>query len=185
MKPGEFATSDHHWSHARILTYTKRPWATVEEMDEALIRAWNAKVPPGAAVYYLGDLYLGKPDKIMNILRRLNGEIRLILGNHDKWAHGDALSRFSWVKDYYESKTEDGRKIVMCHYPFMTWNGAHRGAWNLHGHSHGTLQDRKLPQMDVGIDTTTDWAPYSYEEICTKMKGRTYKSVDHHQNRVE
>jgi calcineurin-like phosphoesterase family protein len=45
----------------------------------------------------------------------------------------------------------DGVQLVLCHYPFRSWNGMHRGAVNLHGHSHGRLKPLAR-QHDVGVD---------------------------------
>lgn len=45
----------------------------------------------------------------------------------------------------------DGTMLVLCHYPFRSWNGMHRGSLNLHGHSHGRLAPLKR-QFDVGVD---------------------------------
>lgn len=51
----------------------------------------------------------------------------------------------------YAELDENDRKLVLCHYPFRSWNGQHRGAINLHGHSHGRM--KPLPrQFDVGVD---------------------------------
>lgn len=123
-----------------------------------------------------------KPGPYLGILSRLNGNICLIKGNHDR-LKPEVRDRFCWVKDYYESKTEDGRKIVMCHYPFLTWNKAHHGAWMLHGHSHGNLRAPETTRMDVGIDTRDDFAPYSFDEIEKIMSKRSYLIVDHHKPR--
>jgi calcineurin-like phosphoesterase family protein len=52
---------------------------------------------------------------------------------------------------------------VLCHYPFRTWNGQHKGAIDLHGHSHGRL--KPLPrQVDVGVDVW-DWRPVRLAEM--------------------
>ncbi len=181
MKPGEFITSDTHFFHKNIIKHSSRPFNDVDEMNEKMILSWNSKVPPDSIVYHLGDFAFAKPSKIIQILRRLNGTIRLVKGNHDHLRE-DVKKEFDWVRDYYESKMEDGRKIIMCHFPFLTWNGAHKGNWHFHGHCHGNLTVSGTTRMDVGVDTTTDYAPYSYEEIVNLMSNKTYKPVDHHRN---
>jgi calcineurin-like phosphoesterase family protein len=46
----------------------------------------------------------------------------------------------------------DGIMLVLCYYPFRTWNGITRGSINLHGHSHGRLKPLTR-QYDVGVDS--------------------------------
>lgn len=48
-----FFTSDLHLGHRNIIRLCNRPFATIEEMDEALIRNWNAKVTNGDTIYIL------------------------------------------------------------------------------------------------------------------------------------
>ena len=65
------------------------------------------------------------------------------------------------VGDYAELDQE-GPRLVLCHYPFRSWNGRHRGAINLHGHSHGKL--KPMPrQFDVGVDAW-DWRPIALRQ---------------------
>lgn len=185
MQPGEFVTSDTHFGHANVIKYSNRPFASAEEMDRELIARWNAKVPKNAVVYHLGDFAFSRPGRVHQILNQLHGRIRLVRGNHDRVLDKDKslVPRFEWVRDYYESKTPDGTKVVMCHYAFLVWNKSHYGSWNLHGHSHGNLKDEGIRRMDIGVDTHYNYEPYSFYEIRDAMEKRTFKGVDHHQER--
>jgi len=75
-----FFTSDHHFGHTNIIKFCNRPFANVDEMNEELIRRWNEKIAPGDEVYHLGDFALITPEKLNEILDRLNGTIYLIAG---------------------------------------------------------------------------------------------------------
>lgn len=75
-------TSDPHFWHSNVIKYCNRPFATSEEMNEALVRNWNAVVAPEDLVYVLGDFALAAR-AVETILPRLNGRKILILGNHD------------------------------------------------------------------------------------------------------
>ena len=50
----------------------------------------------------------------------------------------------------YAEITVDDVPLVLCHYPFRTWNGMGKGAINLHGHSHARLKPMKR-QFDIGV----------------------------------
>lgn len=180
MKANEFITSDTHFGHANVIRYSNRPFSSVEEMDEKLIARWNAKVPQGGVVYHLGDVALCREDRAAGILKRLNGSIRLVKGNHDKNIRGDLAKRFEWIKDYYETYTDDDVKVVMFHYALLTWNKSHYGSWMLHGHSHGSLRDQGGLRMDVGVDTHPNYEPYSFAEVERFMRTREFVKVDHH-----
>ena len=70
-----FFTSDLHFGHENVLRFDHRPFASVEEMDDELIRRWNAKVAPGDLVYVLGDLiWKSRNDDAPGLLRSLNGQ---------------------------------------------------------------------------------------------------------------
>jgi len=177
-----YFTSDDHLGHANIIKYCQRPFKTVEEMDDALIENWNRKVKPGDTVYHIGDFALVRsPQEVMNYVRRLNGQIHLIHGNHDRFVKQKRPDNYGFAEivTYKEIKVGE-QKIVLCHYAFKTWNGSHRGSWNLHGHSHGSLpRDFTLKQLDVGVDCW-NYHPISLEEVAKEMEKHKFVPVDHH-----
>jgi calcineurin-like phosphoesterase family protein len=79
-----FFIADPHFGHKAVIEYENRPFASVEEMDEALITNWNNTVTKHDIVWLLGDVTLStKKEYIKHIFSRLNGHIRFIKGNHD------------------------------------------------------------------------------------------------------
>jgi calcineurin-like phosphoesterase family protein len=117
-------------------------------------------VGPEDEVWHLGD-FARKAEAVPGLLAALNGTKHLVRGNNDPPATG-AAAGWSTVQDYAELEL-DGVRLVACHYPFRSWNGQHRGALNLHGHSHGRL--KPLPrQHDVGVDRWP-WRPVALAEI--------------------
>ena len=76
-------TADSHFGHVNILNYTKRPWSTVDQMNEALVENWNAVVAPEDTVIVLGDFAMGVRKDTCPIGKRLNGHKILVPGNHD------------------------------------------------------------------------------------------------------
>ena len=143
-----FFTADTHFGDHRTINIQRRPFATVPEMDEALVASWNAVVKPEDEVWHLGDVARRSAD-VPALLARLNGVKHLVLGDNDPPAIGDAAGWAS-VQNYAEM-TVDGVLLVLCHYPFRSWNGQYRRSLNLHGHSHGRL--KPMPrQFDVGVD---------------------------------
>ena len=71
-------TSDTHFGSERTLQLSKRPFKTVEEMDNAIINNWNNTVNEADTVYHLGDF--GNYD----VIKKLNGKVFLIIGNYEQ-----------------------------------------------------------------------------------------------------
>lgn len=182
-----FFTSDTHFNHANVIQYSARPFTDLEEMTESLVANWNRRVKPGDTVYHLGDFALtyGAKDLplVDSLLERLNGQKWLVKGNHDR---KEVVNNPRWLKvvDYHELKLDLGgihkQRIVLCHYAFRVWNQCHRGAWMLHGHSHGNLVDAGGKIMDIGVDPR-QYSPVSVEEVAEFMSKRESVAVDHHE----
>lgn len=178
--------SDTHFGHENVLGYSKRPFKTVEEMDAKLIAEWNKRVTNTDQVYHLGDFSMRDGLYAERILKQLNGQIFLVRGNHDHKTIRK-LSRFAWVKDYYELAVKEAdkvQKIVLFHYPIESWSARHYGAWHLHGHCHGSLPSPDWQaRLDVGVDVPPYNKPVSYEEVKQMMSTKTFKAIDHHQKK--
>ena len=155
-----FFTGDTHFGDHRTINLWRRPFASTAEMDEHLVQRWNAAIGPEDEVWHLGDFARRAAD-VPGLLARLNGSKRLLRGNNDPDA---TIEASGWASVHVYAEIEvDGRKLVLCHYPFRSWNGQHRGAINLHGHSHGRL--KPMPrQFDVGVDVH-GWTPITLARL--------------------
>lgn len=184
-------TSDTHYGHTNVIKYANRPFKDAHEMDEAMIANWNKVVAPNDVVYHLGDFaFIRSEEDVLHILDRLMGTKILILGNHDKKMSGKVKNRFQFVTSYCEIKVEDdaarnGRQdVVLMHYAMRVWNKSHYGAWQLYGHSHGSLPDlNNSLSIDVGVDCH-NYTPISYDQVKQIMKKKTFVPIDHHRGEM-
>ena len=151
-------TSDTHFGHKGILSFCPktRPYADVDEMNEAMIRDWNRKVAPDDTVYHLGDVAFMPWEKAVQLLNRLNGKKILIKGNHDRklLKRPQFVACFAEIHDYLRISYEK-KQLIMFHYPIAEWDMCYRGAVHFHGHLHGNPSGLEAYKtLDVGVDAT-------------------------------
>ncbi len=79
-----YYTADLHLGHENAIKFDQRPFACVEEMDEALIRNWNARVTDRDRIYIAGDLIFRSKRAPEWYLERLRGIKYLVIGNHER-----------------------------------------------------------------------------------------------------
>ena len=170
--------SDTHFHHSNVIKYSNRPFSNVDEMNETLIKNWNDSVKSGDRIYHCGDFSFGDIKSTENILRRLNGEKYLILGNHDR--NISKLGHyFIWMKQNH-FLTVGQRMYFLSHYAHRVWDKSHYGSVNCFGHSHGSLQVPKgCKQLDVGVDCW-NYAPVHIETIDKLMDKVEFIPIDHH-----
>lgn len=123
-----FITSDHHFFHRNIIKYCNRPFNSIEEMNEFMIKKWNEIVSPGDLVIHLGDFCLYGIDKVKKIRNQLNGIIILVKGNHD-YEEMDECG-FIVVKGSMQLG-----KLILTHRP-IPLDEIPKGFTNVHGHIH-------------------------------------------------
>ena len=177
---GIWFTSDSHYGHHNILKFCNRPWSTTEEMDEALIANWNSVVKEEDIVFHLGDFAFAPNHRWKELISRLNGQIYLVLGNHDvtRWPGDTIISLFDRVEQQMLVIVDNKYKVILNHYPLLCYAGTYRKPENcviqLHGHTHeypgatGLDADRlkyRFPyQYDVGVDNN-NYIPISWEQV--------------------
>lgn len=158
-----FFTADLHLDHARIIEYARRPFSSVEEMNETIADRWNERIKDRDTVYVLGDFAFSERSALQ-FLSRLRGRKILIRGNHD----GKSVCRASsWhdVRDYH-SLSANQQSYILFHYPIEEWNKRHHGAIHLHGHQHNRQPVTGNRRLDVGVDGN-DFRPWHIDEINT------------------
>jgi len=173
----KFFTADTHWFHDRMLEFG-RPFSSVHEMNETMIYNWNNVVTKSDIVYHLGDFAFTPKDELERLVKRLNGQIHWIFGNHDQNRKSTMKAEgFVW-KGFYKEVKVDKQNIILFHYPLATWNKMHRGSIQLHGHCHGKLnQPVGYLRMDVGVDCN-GFAPISAETILSAMQTKKRLATD-------
>jgi calcineurin-like phosphoesterase family protein len=177
-----FIISDTHFSHDNILSFLRddgskvRPgFYCVEAMDEYIVDKWNSVVKPHDKVYHLGDVVMKK--RYIDIVRRLNGKKRLIMGNHD-------IFGFKFYADYFDEvyamRILHKEGIMMTHIP-LHLNCVKRGFINVHGHIHERMiaLDTRMVLGSTAIQHPAyfnacvehhDYTPVSLDIVCDKIK---------------
>lgn len=181
-------TADLHHMHDNIVVFTDRPYATVDEMHDAFRETWNRHVKPQDRVFVIGDVSFEKTGvRAEAWIKSLNGQKFLVAGNHD---YSDGVKKsiqWNWVKDYADIRV-DGDRVILFHFPILSWHQMHRGSYHLHGHCHGGLRLpwrlRNARILDVGVDAVVRWCgeyrPVEWNEIKAHLADKRATSVDYH-----
>jgi calcineurin-like phosphoesterase family protein len=176
--PSVFLVSDTHFGHAGVCRFTCddgvtkiRPWTDPDEMDEAMVKAWNDRVKPTDKVYHLGDVVINR--KALNILHRLNGDKVLIRGNHDIFKDEDYRQHFRELRAYHVMNG-----MILSHIPLHPESLGRFGV-NIHGHTH---QRRVMKDNGYGgqvvdtryhcvcVEQTPDFAPILFEDVLKRIE---------------
>ncbi len=165
-----YFTADTHFGHENIIKMCERPYPSVEAMNEAMITAWNERVHGNDTVYIIGDMFFRCTDP-EDILKRLKGKKRLIIGNHDEtWMGKVDLSHYFLSVDHFLETSDGIRGLILCHYPLLTWKHAER-TYMIHGHIHADTAADFWPQiqcrehvLNAGVDLN-GYHPVTFDEL--------------------
>ena len=175
--PSVFLVSDTHFGHAGVCRFTRddgftklRPWDNPDEMDEAMVKAWNETVKPTDKVYHLGDVVINR--KALGIMRRLNGDKVLIRGNHDIFRDDEYRQHFRELRAYHVMNG-----MILSHIPLHPESLGRFGV-NIHGHLHsnrvmmdngygGRVIDPRYHNVCVEM---TDFRPILFEDVLKRIQ---------------
>lgn len=182
-------TSDWHLGHRNIITYSNRPFQSVDQMNEELIDKHNALVKPGDLVIDVGDFSMNERI-VESAIKRLHGRRTLVCGDHDRCfrKHREAKQ---WAKQYVQwgfaevvqtwEVTMGDQKVRVEHLPYVgddrhgerykALRPTDDGRWLLHGHIHRMwkLRDRMI---NVGVDVW-DYRPVHFDELAAIVNAST------------
>jgi calcineurin-like phosphoesterase family protein len=183
--PSVFLVSDTHFGHAGVCRFTRtdgvtklRPWDNADEMDEAMITAWNERVKPTDKVYHLGDVVINR--RSLTTLSRLNGDKVLIRGNHDIFRDDEYRKYFRELRAYHVMNG-----LILSHIPLHTESLGRFGT-NIHGHTHanrvmkprgfnaktGEMLYSDEPDVRyhcVCVEQLPDFAPILFEDVLKRI----------------
>lgn len=144
--------SDLHYGHQNILSIDKRPYQTIEEMNEYIRRELSTKLRKTDVLFDLGDLFWKSVNikEAREVLDSIpcNSKFKVV-GNHDPYKHylteeigqtNNLCDRFKLVADLFDIhvKYEGVEYLVsLSHYPILDWNHMYQGGIHIYGHTHG------------------------------------------------
>ena len=156
--------SDNHFNHQKIIEYSNRPFKTVEQMNEEMIKKWNSVVKEDDKIYHLGDFGFSSKEQIANIISKLNGRIFLILGNHDN--HTPQWYRDTGIKEVYDHPIIIKDFIVLSHAPQSFICDSRTPYVNFFGHVHDSkMFETYGPRHFCACVERHDYKPVNIEEV--------------------
>ena len=172
-----FLTSDTHFNHNKDFVYAARGFKTIEEMNEAIIKNWNAIVTDEDTVYLLGDVIMGEDLQAgLRLISKLKGKKYLAYGNHDTDARLKAFKTNRFFEDIQMGyRLKYGKKnFILTHYPTVTANGEDIRTINLYGHTHqneSNFFEERIYMYHVGMDSH-NCTPICIDDVIAEIKNK-------------
>jgi calcineurin-like phosphoesterase family protein len=180
-------TSDYHLGHFNIISYCNRPFDSLEQMNDTIIRNHNSRVKKEDTVFHIGDFCFkntaggkagegglvsaGKWESL------LNGKIIFIRGNHD--ANNSVKTIINGLLIQHH-----GMLVYLVHKPEHYNNLADL---NLVGHVHNEWKiqrEGKHLLYNVGVDVNR-FMPVNFEEIKREIAKQGVRDESVYRERIK
>ncbi len=151
--------SDLHFGHKRIIEFSGeyRTGDTWEENAEVLVDNWNSVVTKRDTVFVLGDVAFSRVG--FEYVRRLKGNLRLIMGNHDQFKSAKYLEVFNSIHGIMKYR---GYWLTHCPIHPRELSHSNKMEKNIHGHVHAN-----------SIMTDKHWYDKNYINVCCEAINET------------
>ena len=172
---GIFLSSDYHLNHNKDFIYKARGFECVEDMNEEIIKRHNEVVGWDDDIYLLGDLMLMNDEEGIKYLRRLNGRIHIIIGNHDSDKRLSLYSTLNNVEEIEYAQRLQFSKFTffLSHYPLCANFGKRNNTINLCGHLHTKDKWEQWDEFGIyHVDFDAHGRPISLDEVIMDIEGK-------------
>ena len=128
-------------------------------MDETIVKNWNDTVGIDDDIYILGDISWYNATKTVEIFKGLNGIKHLIKGNHDGklLRNRELQALFVEIVDYKQLMLENGKGLVLCHYPIPCFKNHYHGWYHLYGHTHTGFEQNMMEHVKYEMEELYDF----------------------------
>ena len=166
----DFFTADLHFGHNNVINFkntdgTKaRDFATVQDMEDAMVQMHNEIVKPTDKVYMLGDIAFNQ--RGLDKVKQMNGIKILVKGNHDQLKLNKYVDVF---KDVRGCHVMNG--LVFTHIPIHI-DQLGRFGCNVHGHLHmnRVMQGDKIDPRFLCVSVEhTALKPIEFEDMVERI----------------
>lgn len=167
-----FITSNQQFGRHNAISEFQRDFVSVDAMDEYMIEQWNSVVSKDAMVYVIGN-FAWDPETAEQVIKRLNGEIILLVG---VWDHATKEIAEKFGKQLGLSITNEGvrffKSLNMCvsYWPLSDWPNRDKGSVSVVGvHNDEFKTDHKQKRINVSADYW-DFKPVDVVDIVNLFK---------------
>ena len=190
-----FFMGDLHYNHSNVIRFDSRPFNDVEAMNDYIERELKTKLRPDDILFDLGDLFWKtEQSKMLHLMNQIPAKrIYKILGNHDKPViYKSMLNQFFIeVGDIFDVNIKyQGElvKVILSHYPILSWQCKSHGSIHLHAHCHGNLdqfnEESQDLRVDIGLNSSLAKSTGSFlvefRDVCnyflTKTNGMNFRN---------
>jgi calcineurin-like phosphoesterase family protein len=166
-----YITSDSHFFHKNIIQYENRPFGSVEEMNEVMIKNWNKVVSKEDKIFHLGDFAFSNKEKTLELVSKLNGYKILILGNHDK-RRNIQFYRDVGFNEVYKWSIIYSEWYILSHSPIYV--NENMPYINIDGHIHnkemvGLNKNQKNSYINVCVEKA-NYTPVLFADLMKSFK---------------
>jgi len=179
-------TGDWYLGSPAIIGERHRPFKTVIEMDDAIIKSFHSLVENGDSVWFLGNFCYGGEKAVNYYHNRINPnynkdiKIYFLRGQSDATTKEFALTFDKFFPPYMEI-VADKTDITLCNYPLKTWKNAEYGAIHLHSYHPRHKPFLNDLALDVSVDAN-NFSPISWESVKHRLE-HSRKRKDRRKNK--